>query len=763
MSKENVVLCYEGVQRVYRNAMVKFLRERMKQAFGAKAAEKMRQAVPWDKERENTMLTRASGELSNLPQDDFDILGVNHFYNLFDLYYEDLCPNLPELPEPQLKQQRQTLLTWLKTVKTLRDPMSHPIEEDFSIEDSFQFLDCARRVLQRLQLEGPANEIKQMMQGLFSSAQADPSMLADSAEPLDDRLPPKESIVVEFVGRTRELSELWSWFDDAARRRWALAGEGGKGKSALAYTFALDVKLKAPAPFQTVLWLSAKKRQFVEGQVLPIDKPDFSDLDSALVRILEHYGWAEELEQPTPLKRARVLELLSEFPALVIVDDVDSLEGGTENVIEFFSLEVPATKSKVLFTSRRTIFGMGATTTHIGGLSDEDASKFIIARCELMDLDPALFERDIIKRITKTTEGSPLYIEDLMRLVASVDTPAEAVRLWSEREGREARKYALQRECELLSPEAQGILLAACICPGAVSFAEIEAVTGCSSDVVTAALQELQRLFLLPKPRIVKQEQRFDINVNTRTLVSEAFGNTDQYRRLAESHRVISEGIPSTARRGVGGIVRQAIFLIKGGKHTDAESLLLKALERNHSNPDLFGVLGLVYKVWQPQRVTDARARFKRAWQLKSPKAEMYEHWFQMEAKLYEWRKAIEAADNGLKVLPEDRLLLYYAGFARQQLGKELQQGRHYEKAEEYLREAKKMLAAALKNSSIEVAERPFDANIYRTLVFTCELLKDVGAMRHFLKLWTLKHPEDLRAASEWKRLSVRYSFRDSE
>jgi hypothetical protein len=54
---------------------------------------------------------------------------------------------------------------------------------------------------------------------------------------------------------------------------------------------------------------------------------------------------------------------------LVVVDDIDSVEQDGEDVIEFFSLTVPQTKAKVLFTSRRVIWGMAKTTTGMPGRS----------------------------------------------------------------------------------------------------------------------------------------------------------------------------------------------------------------------------------------------------------------------------------------------------------------------------------------------------------------------------------------------------------
>jgi tetratricopeptide (TPR) repeat protein len=757
MNQDNVVLCYEAIQRVYRNAMVGLIRERLTAAFPTDAFAKLR--APFEKEwstmEQNAQASRITGELTTSIADNYDLLSVNHFFNLFDTYYDLLAEPDPALKETDKKKQKQTLLNWLKTIKSLRDPLSHPTEADFSFEDSYPLLDCVRRVLLQLRLAEPATSIKQITERLL----ANHTSTLTTREPLEDRLPPRESIVFEFIGRDRELKELRDWFSDPASRRWALAGEGGKGKSSLAYCFALEIKLSAPQPYQTVLWLSAKKKQFVEGITVEISKPDFYDLDSALAALLTHYGWLDEITFPVDSKRKRVLELLSEFPALVVIDDVDSLDSQNENVIEFFSLDVPATRSKVLFTSRRTIFGLGGTTTHVTGFSDEDAGKFILSRCELMELDPTPYDKHLIKRIVKTTEGSPLYIEELMRLTATIHSVNETIKQWEERGGREARKYALGRECELLSTDARNVLFAACICSGAVSFSEIEAVTGFAPQLVTTALQELQKLFLVPKPRLIEGEQRFEVNINTRALVRDVYGTSDQYRRMVQAYKTISKGVRHDGAGELGAIIRQAMFFLRAGRHEDAENLLLKASERYQSNPSLMGILGLVYKAWSPPRLTDAREKFRRAWQLKCARLDTYDHWCKMETREREWSKVIDAADKGLQILPQDRLLLYWKGYGCSRLGKDLQAGLEWERAKEELTRARLYLEESLKLSDTEPYAGMFDAAVLRALVITCELLDDLGSMQHYFRRWLNKFPDDPDAISEWKRVSHRYNI----
>jgi hypothetical protein len=74
-------------------------------------------------------------------------------------------------------------------------------------------------VLTRVGLQSEADAIR----GLASTLSGSPLSTRMDVEPLEDRLPPRESIVIDFVGRTKEQDVLWAWFSDPVSKRWALA------------------------------------------------------------------------------------------------------------------------------------------------------------------------------------------------------------------------------------------------------------------------------------------------------------------------------------------------------------------------------------------------------------------------------------------------------------------------------------------------------------------------------------------------------------
>lgn len=757
MSQSNLSVCYEGIQRVYRNAMVRHIRRCFIRDFPSDYVERLHKPFKreeWDGIVKNAEASRSTGEVTSEIKDDFDLLSVNHFFNVFEAFFDNLV-TLDGTKASNKSKIKQTLLQWLKTVKSFRDPLSHPSEEDFSFEDSFLVLDCARRSLELLKLEG-VQEIRDQMEELRGR----PLYVQAEGKVLEARLPARESIVVDFVGRGTEIDRLWEWFSDPVSRRFALAGEGGKGKTACAYNFATQVQFKAPQPYQVVLWVSAKLKKFQEGAIVPIESPDFTDLDSALNKILLEYGWADDIAESTEKKKDRVIELLNSFPALLIVDDIDTLEAEAEDATEFFSLYIPQTKSKVLFTSRRVLLGMGNSTLHIKGLSKQDAEQFITSRCDLMELDRKLLLPHV-NPIIDTTEGSPLFMEDLLRL-CSVLPVKEAVKAWEQKKGDVARQYALGREFEILSPGARELLVAACYKTGPTSYLELQSVTGMSEESMTEGLLHLQRLFLIPKPSLIEGEQRYNVNYNTRTLVRKVYSNTELWRRIEAANKAIAGEIPRSTKRGnIAPIIRRAMLLSRNGQPEEAEKVLLDALRQFPNDPDLTSFLGGVYKSFDPPRLTDAREKYHRAWQLKCANENSYRHWVQMELDSHEWTKAFDAAEKGMQILGETRRLLYLAGHARGRYARELLSRAQRVEAQVQIGTARKQLekALVLPSQLQDRNERALNDDVYRAVVLNCETANDVDGLKEYFDRWLKEHPDSTDAKSEWYRLSAKYRF----
>lgn len=592
-------------------------------------------------------------------------------------------------------------------------------------------------------------------------------------------MPPRDLIVPRFVGREAELDYLNTWLLDPQSKMWVLAGDGGKGKTAIAYEFASRVRDQAPKNFEIIIWLSAKLIRFTDGRRLDSSQQDFWDLESALDRVLDAYGSLDFGELTIDEKRKEVLNYLNRLPGLIVLDDIDTLEGSAMEALTFFAWEATKTASKVLFTSRRVPFGMSHLVTQVDGFDteSEDGIIFVKTRIEMFGLESRRFRKSNIREIVRICDGCPLFIEDLLRLCLLGETPSQAINSWPKDQGEEARKYALGREFDALSPSAQRVLLTCSLFHGPCSLPDIVVASQLPNKTVQFALQELQSLFLLPKPSYVEDIPRFSLNLNTRLLVLDVQGKSDLARRIEGSIKSIIGQQPILEQRTpVGQYIRQAVSLVKLEKHRDAESTLLAALDRFPGSADLQGSLGWVYKSWDPPlRFTDARINFRLAFQLKSQNQDMYRHWWSMEARQDEWSRAAEAAEAGLGLVQDGTPLRYMAGYACSRLGTDLHRQAQNSRAEQEGLRAEQHLKEIF-NASRETSyvERTYRQRAYRALTLTYELLVRVSLVqeasrsssdltRHTRRLakllgktisqWKKEYPDDLNIVSESERL----------
>ena len=91
MTFSNFTICFEGIQRTYRNAIVRHLRTRLIIEFPADFSEKLRKPfkeTEWKAIEQNAFAPRVSGQLEAPLNGEFDLLSVNHFFNLFECYYD---------------------------------------------------------------------------------------------------------------------------------------------------------------------------------------------------------------------------------------------------------------------------------------------------------------------------------------------------------------------------------------------------------------------------------------------------------------------------------------------------------------------------------------------------------------------------------------------------------------------------------------------------------------------------------------------------
>jgi tetratricopeptide (TPR) repeat protein len=728
----NNAICYQAVQRIFRNALVTFLRVRLSRLFPQDHSSRLKNIFgdEWIKGADNATRSRQNLGTTTLIRDDYDLLGTNHFYNVFERFYDKLftaeAGQHSSLPKPV----KPRFLGNLKAIKDFRDPLSHPVEAEVSFQEAHHLLYSAQEIMKWIGCTEEADGIDELAEKIGNFDAEVQSQVR--------RLPTEDSIYLEFVGRNSLLNELSACFDNPDNKRCLLAGDGGKGKSAAAFRF-VQSRPKCLDRFQLILWLSAKKRRFREGASSTIETPDFTNLGEAVDRLLSEFGaTTEEMSRGSSAKKRLLLDYMNEFPAFIIADDIDTVLED-EDVVGLFSHEIPHTQSAVLLTSRRSIPGIRAF--NVPGFDSEEAEEFIKSRIRLYGLNSAQFTPSVIRRIAKATDSSPLYMDDLLRLAKIVDVGI-AMKTWEEKGGDEARKYALQREVEKLSHESRKVLVAAAVQDDPISFDELKHIVEFSDDRLISALSELQTLFLFPKAPAVEGEQRYQININTKKLVRMVEGASAFYARIDTRSKALAGKLPNIEHGTISSIIRQAFLRVNAGQQGDAEAILLKAIERYPNAGDLHGFLGYVCK--RSGRVVDARVHFESAYKLRCLNLDTYIQWVRMEAGEREWLKVIDVADRALKIAPDAYEIVERKAYALRQAGHDLQRGLHYEKAAKMWTDAVEFVARSIKSpETLPVGARTQNSSMYNTIVVSLNMLRHYKERNHWLERWEREHPDD--------------------
>lgn len=650
--------------RTWRSLVLDAVRVRLTPALGGglnAAVEDLFQKE-WVEVQRSHEHARQSGFVSRAPIDSLDLLGVNHVGNLLEKFWELICP-VPNPKGDEAKRALTTLRSWAREISAVRNPVSHPTMQQIELRDGLRCIDTCARFLEVFGVDD-AEAIRRLWQLLIDGAAPESPTYSQFSN-----LPSREQITNEFVGRTSELAEVWRWLTDDHRRVWALVGDGGKGKTTIAYEFATAAMPLLPSfGLQGVVWLTAKKVRFVEGSTSATAGPDFADLRSAAEAIARVLGWEEYADLPTEDLTAQVLDLLRAFPMLVIADDIDSLTASEEDAIEFFSARIPETKCKVLMTSRRRVFGLGAATTDVKGLGVDETLELLRLAAPGLGRDPSAITLSQARDVHRITDGSPLYIDDLLRLARfySLD---RAISEWSGRQGDAAREYSLQKELEKLSKSAQMILGVLSFADSPLSGDECAVICNLSDDDAAASLAELQQWNLLSLPGLVQDVPRFTCSRNLSKLMRRVLAQTDQEQRIVNGLKGLrGVGLPSSRTQQY---VRQAIALQRGGKQLDAEAVLLRGLSEVPNSADVLGMLGWLYAKWAPRaRVAEAVDHFRRAEALGQWDRNLYAHWADMYYTEREYSSAAEVCRRAVGSLCKDDVFLWrLLGKAETQIG----------------------------------------------------------------------------------------------
>jgi hypothetical protein len=557
---------------------------------------------------------------------------------------------------------------------------------------------------------------------------------------LGGRLPSPDEVVDQFVGRGDQMRHLGEWLA-GEYPQLLVWGYGGAGKSALAFAFAREMQVSAPAELNAITWVSAKRREYVDG--LERDRrADFVDKEGFVRAAISGIYESDVTEDVGPQD---LLDHLNDLPVLLIVDDIDTVLSD-EELVEFLIHDIRSTRSRVLYTSRQKVTGI--RSVEVLGFEGEELERFVAVRAEAHGLDEAgCLKR--AKAIRSVTGGFPLFVDDLLRYSKLTDLD-ESLSAWSQRKGDAAREYALRRQVEQLGDISKTVLLALAESDRPMPLIEISTIAGVSDDDAEQAVSSLLDWRLISSVGGNGQSRTsFMTNSNTSRLVEKTYGDEPEMEgvrsRLKSRHKPSGAGAERTA---ISSAVGLAHSLVTRGDVPAAIAALQEAMTGDLAkSAELHSVLGWAYKrLPDPEK---ARAAFQQAYDLGDTKSDTYFHWAMLESQeaadaigarpdtdvLEGWRRSAQVAELGIKVCGRTAGLCRLVGYARTREAKTLEHLKEFAGARGACAEAAVWMKRALdsKDPSDRSQSRP---SLYRGLALAQEGAEDWQGLNKTLYRW---------------------------
>lgn len=550
--------------------------------------------------------------------------------------FRDHLTSGTKVSNSQYANEKKKIFADLQTIKDFRNGISHSKEHNqIRSADLIIFAELCRRYL-KLMNSSKANDFDRIVRRLEQGEKL-------WAVNLSHNLPGATTIVKNFVGREAKIDELYGWLESNDNAH-AIRGDGGVGKSSLAFHFAKTILHTGISGIEFVLWLSAKTREFIEGEEVDRE-PDFWDFES-FGNVIYRQLYDDVPESFTPEDLA---EELSNTPCLIILDDFDTIsvqKNDTSQQLEKFVMrDLVHSKSRFLFTTRQNLTAV--KDTEITGFDLEELKEFI-GKCAF-EYGENASEKFVelcvknINRIRSTTEGKPLYIHEFLRSSAHWGVE-RTLKEFQGKTGDGVRAYALQRQLKNIDDDrdlgSKLCLIAVSVAKNPVSLTELKTVTGYSEDQVEGAIQGLLRWHLINEFSMNELGVlTYTCSANTRRIVQLSFEDLTEYKSYNDHFKKSRSLTPTTLRKNVRRAINQVSSLTHGGHFEDALKYLDELMKgRLAKDADLWGIRGWVYgKQKCDNSVSMARDCFIRATtEFKTTNEEVFYQWLDFEQEIVE-------------------------------------------------------------------------------------------------------------------------------
>ncbi len=405
----------------------------------------------------------------------------------------------------------------------------------------------------------------------------DPSLDPVAApRPDPDAVRPGRLAAGTFVGRERELSVLQDALTDARAGRGRLvlvAGEAGIGKSRLADELASRAKGEgvrvlwgrcweaggAPAYWP---WVQALRTYLRECDVAALEEQLGRATADVAQLLPELHDVFEDIPEPLSLDsedaRFRLFDSTAAFlrraaaarPLLVVLDDVHAADAPSLLLLEFVASELADARILVLATYREPELQAGdpmaaalagvarraSTRISLGGLRESEVASYIETT------SPVEPSARLVATIAAETEGNPLFVGEIVRLLAADGQLGEPVDALGRLTIPETVKEVIGRRLSRLSNDCRETLALASVLGREFSLNVLESLSGRAQDELLPILDEAIATRVVTDVPGSPGRMRF-----AHALIGDTLYDALPQGQRLELHRRAAEAIEATA------------------------------------------------------------------------------------------------------------------------------------------------------------------------------------------------------------------------
>lgn len=509
-----------------------------------------------------------------------------------------------------------------------------------------------------------------------------PGLPSDYAivELTENNLPVRNFEKREFVGRQGYLDVLWRWLLDPFTPIKLVSGIGGLGKTTLVRRFVEDVLERPPAGFQSLIWFSAKSNHFdaetAKFITTDADDPNFFNSPSKLYRmLLSKLGVPDNtLDALTDDEELleRLIESFTLLPALVVVDDLDSLSNEEQaQVFQELGMVFSRTAalsshpSRCIFTARELVGAAPRQTIKLQGFDEREFLEHLHTLYDRFGMPMSLQRKQsLFKKFHKEAGGSPLFAAAIVRLVHSGYALDQALNRFRGQDGDDVRSFAFEREIGRL---AQGQLrcLFALIQIAPCSRVELADALEISEDQLLQDMNHLRDFHLVERDDEASAGGReYNLEGSIKLLASLVQDKIADPRKIERRCKEIRGG-KKTRRDDVAKIIGQAVSLWRIEDHEGALKFLLgqKHLRKDEAfTPDLKCMLGRAYLRSHTDNWKAAEKSLREAYSEGCQRPELFELWIEALEIGQDW---VGAADVSRAAIQDTARSKYYLPFGK--------------------------------------------------------------------------------------------------